>query len=311
MSPVSSNTSATAFIIRPEPSRRLALWLCLLHGLALCGLIAVTGTLALLVLPLLSVSLAWHLRGIGFFRPGGLGVSLRFQASGMTQLKEGEGAWQAVRVLPGSLCLPGLCVLQLQVAGRRRCLALAADCADPRSLRRLRQRLLVVQGDEPGSPRGIRGRIEALGILRPQTPQETQPMPSEQANEQERLEALLSDDPDHVYSDEELDAIEEIDAEMALRIDRVQTAARRQGGVVVADGPIDEDRVREAVEEARKILMQDGGDIEFVAIEERTVRVRLKGACVGCPRSTLDLRNVVERLVRSREPGVARVVNEF
>jgi toxin CptA len=305
-----SNTSATAFIIRPEPSRRLALWLCLLHGLALTGLIAVTGTLALLVLPLLFVSLAWHLRGIGFFRSGE-GVSLRFQASGMTQLKEGEGAWQEVRVLPSSLCLPGVCVLQLQVAGRRRCLALAADCADPRSLRRLRQRLLAAQGDEPDSPGGIRERIEALGILRPRTPQETQPMPSEQANEQERLEALLSDDPDHVYSDEELDAIEEIDAEMALRIDRVQTAARRQGGVVVADGPIDEGRVREAVEEARKILMQDGGDIEFVAIEERTVRVRLKGACVGCPRSTLDLRNVVERLVRSREPGVARVVNEF
>jgi len=305
-----SNTSATAFIIRPEPSRRLALWLCLLHGLAFAGLIAVMATLALLVLPLLSVSLAWHLRGIGFFRSGE-GVSLRFQASGMTQLKEGEGAWQEVRVLPSSLCLPGLCVLQLQVAGRRRCLALAADCADPRSLRRLRQRLLAAQGDEPDSPGGIRERIEALGILRPRTSQETQPMPSEQANEQERLEALLSDDPDHVYSDEELDAIEEIDAEMALRIDRVQTAARRQGGVVVADGPIDESRVREAVEEARKILMQDGGDIEFVAIEERTVRVRLKGACVGCPRSTLDLRNVVERLVRSREPGVARVVNEF
>jgi len=304
-----SNRSATALVIRPEPSRRLALWLCLLHGLAGVGLLAAMGTLALLSLPLLSVSLAWHLLGIGYFRRAGQGVALRFQAGGMTQLMDEEGAWQEALVLPGSLCLPGLCILQLQVAGRRRFLTLASDCVDPRSMRRLRQRLLAAPGnDGPDDPGGIRGRLEALGILRPRTPQETLPMPS---SEQERLEALLSEDPDHVYSDEELDAIEEIDAEMALRIDRVQTAARRQGGVAVADGPIDEGRVREAVEEARKILMQDGGDIEFVAIEDRTVHVRLKGACVGCPRSTLDLRNVVERLVRSKEPGVARVVNTF
>ena len=129
--------------------------------------------------------------------------------------------------------------------------------------------------------------------------------------DQERLEALLNPDPDHVYSEEELDAIEEIDAELALRLDRAQTLAQREAPDVPADGPIDEARVREAVEEARKILMQDGGDIEFVAIEDRTVKVRLKGACVGCPRSALDLKNVVERLIRSKVPGVAGVANTF
>ena len=129
--------------------------------------------------------------------------------------------------------------------------------------------------------------------------------------DQERLEALLNPDPDHVYSEDELDAIEEIDAELALRLDRAQTLAERGTDEQPAEGPIDEDKVREAVEEARKILMQDGGDIEFVAIEERTVKVRLKGACVGCPRSALDLKNVVERLIRSKVPGVAGVANTF
>jgi toxin CptA len=129
--------------------------------------------------------------------------------------------------------------------------------------------------------------------------------------DQERLEALLNPDPDHVYSEEELDAIEEIDAELALRLDRAQTLAQRDATDLPADGPIDEAKVREAVEEARKILMQDGGDIEFVAIEDRTVKVRLKGACVGCPRSALDLKNVVERLIRSKVPGVAGVANTF
>lgn len=129
--------------------------------------------------------------------------------------------------------------------------------------------------------------------------------------DQERLEQLLKPDPDHVYSEEELDAIEEIDAELALRLDRAQTLAQREAGDQPADGPIDETKVREAVEEARQILMQDGGDIEFVAIEDRIVRVRLKGACVGCPRSALDLKNVVERLIRSKVPGVAGVANTF
>lgn len=122
---------------------------------------------------------------------------------------------------------------------------------------------------------------------------------------------LLKEDPDHVYSEEELDAIEELDPELALRLDRAQTHAAREQADVPADGPIDEDAVREAIEEARRIMMQDGGDIEFVELDGRTVRVRLKGACVGCPRSTLDLKNVVERLVRSRAPGVASVANTF
>lgn len=125
------------------------------------------------------------------------------------------------------------------------------------------------------------------------------------------LERLLDPDPAHVYSEDELDAIEELDPELALRLDRVQTMAARDGERVVADGPIDLDEVLGAIEEARGILMQDGGDIEFVALDERIVRVRFKGACVGCPRSALDLKNVVERLVRSRVPGVAEVANTF
>jgi toxin CptA len=128
---------------------------------------------------------------------------------------------------------------------------------------------------------------------------------------QDELERLLNPDPAHVYSEDELDAIEELDPELALRLDRAQTMAARAGEQQVAEGPIDLDKVLGAIEEARRILMQDGGDIEFVELDERVVRVRFKGACVGCPRSALDLKNVVERLVRSRVPGVAEVANTF
>ncbi len=126
------------------------------------------------------------------------------------------------------------------------------------------------------------------------------------------LHGLLSEDPDHVYSDEELDAIEEIDAAMALRLARVQHMADLQQGGPAHDGSaIDPQSVADAIEEARQILSQDGGDIELVGIDGRTVRVRMKGACVGCPNAVLDLRNVVERLVKSHAPGVAEVVNTF
>ena len=131
------------------------------------------------------------------------------------------------------------------------------------------------------------------------------------AEVQGELERLLVPDPAHVYSEEELDAIEELDPALALRLDRAQTMAARADKNEVADGPIDLDEVLGAIEEARRILMQDGGDIEFVELDERVVRVRFKGACVGCPRSALDLKNVVERLVRSRVPGVAEVANTF
>lgn len=303
-----SNSSARPLVIHPEPSRCLAAWLVLVHGLAGAGLIAAAMPLVAAVgVGVLLFSLNIHLMRLGFLAGRPVIQGLRLEVDGRCRVQTADGHWRPAVILPGSFCAPWLCVLQLRVEGRWQSLSLAPDSLPADQLRRLRMGLLALRPNSPEHARGIRAGLVRLGILRGKHPVEILPMPTDQ----ERLEALLSDDPDHVYSDEELDAIEAIDPEMALRIDRVQTQARRQGGNVVVEGPIDEAVVREAVEEARKILMQDGGDIEFVAIEDRTVRVRLKGACVGCPRSTLDLRNVVERLVRSRAPGVARVVNEF
>jgi len=122
---------------------------------------------------------------------------------------------------------------------------------------------------------------------------------------------LLSDNSEHVYSDEELDAIEQLDAALALRIDRMQFLAKQARVVQDCDEPIHIEDVSLAIEEARKILQQDGGDLELVGIYDRTVRVRLKGACVGCPNAALDLKNVVERLIRAHAPGVQRIENVF
>lgn len=115
------------------------------------------------------------------------------------------------------------------------------------------------------------------------------------------------------YTEQELDALYEIDPVRALRISREQALLQKQlAAAVDPDAPEPTvDGVRAALEEARAILLRDGGDLEFIGLEGGVLSVRLKGACVGCPRATLDLRNVVERLVRSRYPRIREVRNTF
>jgi len=49
------------------------------------------------------------------------------------------------------------------------------------------------------------------------------------------------------------------------------------------------DHVEKALEELRPQLQADGGDIELLVIENGVVKVRMKGACAGCPMSTMTL----------------------
>jgi len=70
--------------------------------------------------------------------------------------------------------------------------------------------------------------------------------------------------------------------------------------------------MREKVEEVltmiRPSLWADGGDVELVNVEEGIVRVRLTGACSGCPMSTMTLQHGIERILKERLPEVTEVV---
>ena len=68
-----------------------------------------------------------------------------------------------------------------------------------------------------------------------------------------------------------------------------------------------EKKVKEALEEIKPKIQADGVDIELVGIENGIVKVRLKGACVGCPMSALTLKQGVERLIKQKIPEVKSV----
>lgn len=67
--------------------------------------------------------------------------------------------------------------------------------------------------------------------------------------------------------------------------------------------------IERAIEEIRPVLRADGGDIELVDVtEDGVVKIRLKGACAGCPFSMITIRYNVERYLRYRVPQIKEVI---
>jgi len=69
------------------------------------------------------------------------------------------------------------------------------------------------------------------------------------------------------------------------------------------------EKVEEALNSIRAYLQADGGDVELVGVEDDgTVKVRLTGACKGCPMSQMTLQMGVERTLKEKIPEVKKVV---
>ena len=65
--------------------------------------------------------------------------------------------------------------------------------------------------------------------------------------------------------------------------------------------------VETVLEKVRPALQADGGDVELVDVEGNVVKVRLTGACGGCPMATVTLKNGIEALLKEEIPSVDRV----
>jgi Fe-S cluster biogenesis protein NfuA len=70
------------------------------------------------------------------------------------------------------------------------------------------------------------------------------------------------------------------------------------------------ERVVKALERVRPYLQSDGGDIDLVEVsEDMTVKVRLTGACHGCPYSMQTLKAGVEQAIMKEVPEIKRVIS--
>jgi len=70
-----------------------------------------------------------------------------------------------------------------------------------------------------------------------------------------------------------------------------------------------EEKVKNIIEAIRPNLKSHGGDIELVGIDaDNTVKVRLQGACQGCPGAQMTLKMGVERLLKEKVPEVKEVI---
>lgn len=66
-----------------------------------------------------------------------------------------------------------------------------------------------------------------------------------------------------------------------------------------------QEAIKAKLEELRGMLQADGGDMDVVEIDGKTVKLRLKGACGSCPHATITLKQGIERILReSLDPEI-------
>ena len=68
-------------------------------------------------------------------------------------------------------------------------------------------------------------------------------------------------------------------------------------------------RVQAALEQVRPNLQLDGGDVELLDVVDGVAKVRLQGACHGCPMAAMTLQMGVERVLKSQVPELKGVEN--
>jgi Fe-S cluster biogenesis protein NfuA len=68
-----------------------------------------------------------------------------------------------------------------------------------------------------------------------------------------------------------------------------------------------EEKIQAVIEKIRPMLQADGGDVELVEVDGPVVKVRLKGACAGCPMSQMTLKNGIERFLKKEIPEIESV----
>ena len=85
---------------------------------------------------------------------------------------------------------------------------------------------------------------------------------------------------------------------------RLNILEREQGGMTL----MLKEKVESALNKVRPSLQADGGDVQLIDVDEQgVVKVKLTGACGGCPMSQMTLKMGIEKILKQNVPEVTRV----
>jgi Fe-S cluster biogenesis protein NfuA len=69
-----------------------------------------------------------------------------------------------------------------------------------------------------------------------------------------------------------------------------------------------QDKIAKVLDKIRPQLIMDGGDVKLIEVNNGTVKVKLTGACAGCPMSTMTLKMGIEKILKKEIPEIKEVV---
>jgi Fe-S cluster biogenesis protein NfuA len=70
------------------------------------------------------------------------------------------------------------------------------------------------------------------------------------------------------------------------------------------------EKVQKAIDTIRPSLQADGGDVELVDVSaDGVVKVKLTGACSGCPMSQMTLKMGIEKIIKKEVPEIKEVIS--
>ncbi|NLC11229.1 MAG: NifU family protein [Firmicutes bacterium] len=69
------------------------------------------------------------------------------------------------------------------------------------------------------------------------------------------------------------------------------------------------EKVEAALDKIRPALQADGGNVELVDVQDGIVKVKLTGACGGCPMAAITLKQGIERALKKDVPEIKEVVS--
>ena len=70
-----------------------------------------------------------------------------------------------------------------------------------------------------------------------------------------------------------------------------------------------EEKIIEIINKIRPFLINDGGDIEFIKLEDNYVYIKMMGACAGCEMLDFTLKDGIEAAIIDEVPGIKGVIN--